>query len=435
VFLLNFRTTAISVLAIPLSLVIAFLFLEILGFSVNTMTLGGMAIAIGILVDDAIIYVENVYRRVRENAVKPESDRKPILQVVAAASSEVRVPIAIATFIVIVVFVPFFFLSGIEGRMLKPLGIAYAISILASLLVAITVTPALSSYLLRKVPQQVHHGDSWLVRQLKRIYDPSLTYILGHKDIIIGTSAGLLIVALVLLPFFGRSFLPEFNEGTFNISLATLPGTSLKESDEIGSMVEAILLSHDAVMSTARRTGRTELDEHSLGSYAHEIEVRIDLTDISKSELLEELRNDLSIVQGTNITIGQPISHRINHMLSGTRAAIAVKLFGSDLYLIRQFAEEIRQQMESVEGLVDLFVDLQTDVPQVRIRADRERMAMYGLRSADLDEMIDIGFLGVKTSQIYEGEQRYDLVVRFAPQYRGDLNSIKKSLIDTPSGQ
>jgi Cu/Ag efflux pump CusA len=271
--------------------------------SVNTMTLGGMAIAIGVLVDDAIIYVENVYRRVRENASKDKATQQPFMTVVGRASSEIRAPIAMATFIVIVVFVPLFFLSGVEGRMLKPLGLAYAISILASLLVAVTITPALSSLLLRRIPKK-HHGDSWLVRKLKRLYQPSLVYFLKHKASIIVASAVLILAALVTLPFFGRSFLPEFNEGTFNISLATLPGTSLEESHAIGKMVEDILLSHDAVTSTARRTGRTELDEHSLGSHAHELEVQLDLSNTSKAELLEELRGDLALVQGTNITIG-----------------------------------------------------------------------------------------------------------------------------------
>jgi len=434
VFLVNVRTTVISLLAIPLSLVIAFLTLKLLGFSVNTMTLGGMAIAIGVLVDDAIIYVENVYRRVRQNVELPESERRPFKEVVAAASSEIRSPIVMATLIVIVVFIPLFFLGGVEGRMLKPLGFAYVISILASLLVAVTVTPALSSYLLRNTRAQMKRGDGWLVRNLKSLYEPILRYVLKHRAIVIGASAVLVVAALTTLPFFGRSFLPEFNEGTFNVAFATLPGTSLKESDELGKMVEEILLSHDAVISTARRTGRTELDEHSLGSHAHELEVQLDLSSISKAELLEELRGDLALVQGSNITIGQPISHRIDHMLSGTRAAIAVKLFGPDLYQLRKFAGQIKQEMEEVDGLVDLFVDQQTDVPQVRIRADRNRMAMYGLRPSDLDELIDVAFLGKTTSQIYEGEHRHDLVVRYASQYRGDLESIRKTLIDTPAG-
>jgi len=434
VFLLNLRTTLISVLAIPLSLVVAFLAMRVFGFSVNTMTLGGMAIAIGVLVDDAIIYVENVYRRIRQNSGRPEKERRPFEEVVAAASSEIRSPIAMATFIVIVVFIPLFFLGGLEGRMLKPLGFAYVVSILASLLVAVTVTPALSSFLLRGVSLGEDSRESWLVRRLKAIYEPSLRYVLHHRAVVIGSSGILVVAALAVLPFFGRSFLPEFNEGTFNISMATLPGTSLQESDELGKMVETILLANDAVVSTARRTGRTELDEHSLGSHAHELEVKLDLSRKSKTEVLEELRSALTLVQGTNITIGQPISHRIDHMLSGTRAAIAVKLYGADLYELRKFAESIRQEMAEVEGIVDLFVDQQTDVPQVRIQANRERMAMYGLRPANLDELIDVAFLGAVTSQVYDGEHRHDLVVRFAPQYRGDLESIRKTLIDTPDG-
>jgi CzcA family heavy metal efflux pump len=433
-FLVNVRTTVISVLAIPLSLVVAFLTLKAFGMSVNTMTLGGMAIAIGVLVDDAIIYVENVYRRVRENAGKSSEQQRPFMEVVAKASSEIRAPIAMATFIVIVVFIPLFFLSGVEGRMLKPLGFAYVISILASLFVAVTVTPALSSYLLRNTDKLKHHGDSWLVRKLKNLYEPSLRYFLKRKGVVIAASGLLVVIAIAILPFFGRSFLPEFNEGTFNISLATVPGTSLEESHKLGRMVEGILLSNDAVISTARRTGRTELDEHSLGSHAHELEVQIDLSRKSKPELLEELRTALTLVPGTNITIGQPISHRIDHMLSGTRAAIAVKLFGPDLYSLRRYAEQIKQEMAEVDGLVDLFVDQQTDVPQVRIRGDRERMAMYGLRPADLDELIDVAFLGATTSQIYEGEHRHDLVVRYAPEYRGDLELIRKTLIDVPTG-
>lgn len=433
VFLVNFRTTVISVVAIPLSLIVSILTLKILGLSINTMTLGGMAIAIGVLVDDAIIYVENVYRRVRENASKPESERSSFDKVVAAASSEISTSIAMASPIVIVVFVPFFFLSGMEGRMLKPLGLAYAFSIFASLLVAVTVTPALSSYLLRKASRK-QMGDSWLVRQLKLLYAPTLRLCLRKRNWILGLAASLVVLALVILPLLGRSFLPEFNEGTFNIALATVPGTSLEESDQIGRMAESILLADPAVISTARRTGRTELDEHSMGSHAHEMEVRIDLSNTSKKELLERLRKALRIVPGTNITIGQPISHRIDHMLSGTRANIAVKIFGEDLYQLRRLASQVKTLMEGVEGIVDLAVGQQTDIPQVRIRANREKMALYGLRAADLDEMIDIAFLGVKVSQIFEGDARHDLVIRYAPEFRGDLDAIRNSLIDTPTG-
>lgn len=433
IFLGNFRTTLISLTAIPLSLVVSVLVLKSMNLTINTMTLGGMAIAIGVLVDDAIIYVENVYRRIRENAEKPESERRPFQEVVANASSEIRAPIAMASPIVIVVFLPFFFLSGMEGRMLKPLGLAYVVSIFASLMVAVTVTPALSSLLLKR-PSEKKKRESLLIRWLKKAYLPVLQYCLSRKYRIVGLAALIIVATLAVLPFMGRSFLPEFNEGTLNISLATVPGTSLDESDEIGRMVEEVLLSHSAVLTTARRTGRTELDEHSMGSFGHELEVRIDLANISKPELLEELRRSLTIVPGTIIAIGQPISHRIDHMLSGTRANIAVKIFGQDLYELRKLAEQVKAQMENVPGIVDLSVGQQTDIPQVRIKADRRKMALYGLRSADLDEMIDIAFLGVKGSQIFEQDSRHDLVVRYAPEYRSDLKAIRNSLIDTPTG-
>lgn len=432
-FLMNVRTTIISVLAIPLSMAVSFLTLALLGMSVNTMTLGGMAIAIGVLVDDAIIDVENVYRRLRLNAVLPPGQKKGVIETVAAATSEIRSPMVMATFIIIVVFVPLLFLSGVEGRMLQPLGIAYVVSVIASLFVALTVTPVLNSYLLGGLSEN-HHSDGWLLRKLKQIYEPSLRFFLKRGLIIIAASALLVIAALAILPFFGRSFLPEFNEGTFNVSIATVPGTSLEQSDQIGRMVESILLAQEGVVSTARRTGRTELDEHSLGSHAHEMEVQLDLTKVSKQQLLAELRNGLAIVQGSNITIGQPISHRIDHMLSGTRAAIAVKIFGPDLYELRKYAEQVKSQMEGIAGVVDLFVDQQTDVPQVRIFANREKMALHGLRAADLDEFIDVAFLGAKASQVYDGEHRHDLVVQYAPAFRGDIEAVRRSVVDLPTG-
>ncbi len=432
-FLANVRTVIISITAIPLSLIVAMLVLKGLDLTVNTMTLGGLAIAIGVLVDDAIIYVENVHRRLRQNSIKPKAEQRPFYDVVHDASSEIRTPIVMATFIIIVVFLPLFFLSGVEGRMLRPLGLAYVVSIFASLLVAVTVTPALSSYLLRKTGQR-DEREPWLVRQLKKLYRPSLEWALQRSRLIISMAVLLILGALATLPFMGRSFLPEFNEGTFNISMATVPGTSLEESDKIGQMVESILLSHPAVKSTARRTGRTELDEHSMGSHAHEMEVQIDLTQISKQKLLEELRNNLSIVPGTIITIGQPISHRIDHMLSGTRANIAVKIFGPDLYKLRILADQIESQMKDIEGIVDLSKDQQTDVPQVRLKVNRDNLALFGLTAADVDEMIDIAFLGLPVSQIYKGQNRHDLVIRYAPQFRNNLDAVRNSLIDTPTG-
>ena len=335
---------------------------------------------------------------------------------------------------VIVVFLPLFYLSGVEGRMLMPLGIAYVVAVFASLLVAMTVTPAMSSYLLRKVGEKKQR-EAVFVNWLKRLYLPVLEWGLRRSRLIIVSAIVLIIIAAVMLPFMGRSFLPEFNEGTLNISMATLPGTSLEESDKLGQMVETLLLEHPAVLSTARRTGRAELDEHSMGSYAHEMEVRIDLGGRKKEDLLKELRTKLAIVPGTNITIGQPISHRIDHMLSGTRANIAVKIFGPDLYELRTIAEQVRGSIDQIEGIVDLSVDQQTDVPQLRIKANRDKMALYGLTAEDLDKLVDIAFLGVPVSQIYEGQNRYDLVVRYAPEYRNNFEAVRNSLIDTPSGQ
>jgi len=432
-FLANIRTVIISITAIPLSLVVAMIVLKGLDLTVNTMTLGGLAIAVGVLVDDAIIYVENVHRRLSQNNKKTGSEQKSFFDVVYSASIEIRTPIVMATFIIIVVFPPLFFLSGVEGRMLRPLGLAYVVSIFASLLVAVTVTPALSSYLLRKTAFQ-DEREPWIVRHLKKLYKPSLEWALRHNRMIISIAVFLILGALILLPFMGRSFLPEFNEGTLNISMATVPGTSLEESNKIGQMVESILLTHPAVKSTARRTGRTELDEHSMGSHAHEMEVQIDLTQIDKQKLLEELRNNLSIVPGTIITIGQPISHRIDHMLSGTRANIAIKIFGPDLYKLRKLADRVESQMKDIEGIVDLSKDQQTDIPQVRLNTNRDNLALFGLTAADVDEMIDVAFLGLPVSQIYEGQNRHDLVVRYAPPFRSNMDAIRNSLIDTPTG-
>lgn len=430
-FLQKFRTTVISLLAIPLSLVTAIFALRWLNLTINTMTLGGMAIAIGSLVDDAIIFVENIYRRLRENIVLAADKQRPYLTVVADASKEIRGPTTIATLIIIVVFLPLFFLSGVEGRMLAPLGIAYVVAVLASLLVAVTVTPALSSYLLTSISAR-QRKDSWLVSTLKRGYNPLLVWSLNHRKIVL-TMAGTVVVAAVsVLPFFGRSFLPEFNEGTLTISIASVPGTSLEESDDLGRMVENILLTHPEVLTTARRTGRTELDEHSMGSHAHEIEVQLDLAESSKQELLERLRADLEQVPGSNIVIGQPISHRIDHMLSGTRANIAVKIFGDDLDVLRRIAGEVEQSMEGVPGIVDLAQEPQIDIVQVVIHPNREELSLAGLRVADIDEMMDAAFLGEPVSQVTDGTARHDLVVRYAPEHRNRVDVLRDALIDSP---
>lgn len=433
-FLANFRTTFISALAIPTSLLFAVLLLKIFGLSINTMTLGGMAIAIGVLVDDGIVFVENVYRRLKQNALAPSEMRRPAREVVHKAAREIHKPMVMATMIVVAVFVPFFALSGVEGRMLKPLGFAYIAAIVASLLLAMTMIPALSSYLLPSVNFQKKRDDSFLVAALKRHYSKVLGFTLKKRGLVYVGVALLLAIALTIVPFLGRSFLPEFNEGTLNISLATVPGTSLEESNKLGLMVERILHSHPTVLSTARRTGRTELDEHSMGSHASEMEVRIDLKGRSKHEVLQEIRNSLAAVPGTNITVGQPISHRIDHMLSGTRANIAVKIFGPDLYTLRNIADEIKAQLEDIEGAVDVSVELQTDIPQVRVRADREAMARYGVTTLDVDKMMDIAFLGLHASQILEEQKTHDLIVRYAPEFRGNLEHIEDAMVDTPVG-
>ena len=432
-FLGNIRTTIISVLAIPLSLMSAIIILRIFNLSINTMTLGGMAIAIGVLVDDAIIYVENVFRRLKQNSAKQADQQSTYMDVIYKASSEVRAPISIATFIVIIVFLPLFFLSGVEGRMLKPLGLAYVISIFASLLVAVTVTPALSYYLLKGTSAKSKE-DSWLVGFLKNLYKPILLFCSKHKNVVLVSALLLLVISGVMFRFIGRSFLPEFNEGTLNISVATVPGTSLEESDKIGFMAEELLFDIPGIKTVSRRTGRTEMDEHSLGSHAHEVEVDIDFSEITKEELHSQVRSKLSLLPGTIFIIGQPIGHRIDHMLSGSRANIAVKIFGPELNQLRRLASQAQDLMSPIEGLADLSMDQQIEIPQVRIRANRQKMALYGLTMADVDEMIDIAFLGVTVSQVYEGQNQHDLIVRFDEQFRDDLDAIRNSLIDTPTG-
>ena len=433
-FLWNFRTTFISVLAIPLSLVMGVFTLKALGITINTMTLGGMAIAIGALVDDAVIYVENVFRRLRENRHLPEGERRHAFAVIFLASREIRASIVTATLIICIVFVPLFFLSGIEGRMLRPLGIAYIVSIMASLVVALTLTPALCAYLLPRAKVMESEEESWVVRKLKAAYARVLEPAIRNPYRVIAGAAFVVVSALAVVPFLGRSFLPEFNEGTLVISALTLPGTSLAESDAMGRRLEEILLAHPAVAETARRTGRAELDEHAQGVNAAEIDVRLDLEDREIEEVLEELRAELSAVPGTQITIGQPIGHRIDHMLSGTRASIAIKLFGQDLYQLRDLAEQIRAVAAEVPGTVDLAVEQQADVPQIRIAMNRAAMARYGVTPDYLAEMIDVAFAGEAVAQVLEGQESYDLVVRFEAASRGNIEQIAAARIDTPSG-
>ena len=433
-FLWSFRTTSISVLAIPLSLITAILALRLLGITINTMTLGGMAIAIGALVDDAVIVVENVFRRLRENQHRPQDMREPASQVVFAASKEILRSIVVATLIIIVVFIPLLFLSGVEGRMLRPLGLAYIVSILASLVVAVTVTPALSVYLLPRSKMVETDEGSWVVRNLKHVYGTTLIPVLKRPSLVMVGAAVLVVCALAAFPFLGRSFLPEFQEGSLVISALTVPGTSLDESDALGRRLEQILLEHPAVLETARRTGRAELDEHAQGVNAAEIDARLDIDAFDYDVVLEELRADLAAVPGTQITIGQPIGHRIDHMLSGTRASIAVNIFGPDLYELRRIAQDIESVAQGVDGTVDVAMEQQADVPQIRIDMNRPAMARYGVTPALLAEAVDVALAGKAVSQILEGQRTFNLVVRFSAEHRKSLETVRDARINTPVG-
>ena len=435
-FLWNFRTTAVSVLAIPLSLAVAVITMMLLGITINTMTLGGMAIAMGALVDDAIIGVENTFRRLRDNRRLPEGGRRRALLVVYDAAREIRAPIVKATVIISIVFVPLFFLPGVEGRMLQPLGFAYIVSILASLGVAVTITPVLCSFLLPRAAFIDRERESWLVEHLKGAYARTLAVVLKHPTAVTMAAVPFVAVTIAVFPFLGRGFLPEFQEGTLTVSAVTMPGTGIIESDELGRLIERKMLAHPAVVSTARRTGRAELDEHAQGVNASEIDVVL-ISDLSQGELgdvMDELRADLAGVPGTNITIGQPIGHRIDHMLSGTRAAIAVKIFGPDLHELRRLAESVRAAVEDVPGAADLTVEQQADVPQLRIAPDRDAMSKYGVTPGTLAETINVAFYGEPVSQVLEGQNAFDLVVRFDDEHRGSAEKIRNAVIDTPLG-
>lgn len=433
-FLWNFRTTFISVPSLPLSILITIIIFQFFDIMINTMTLGGIAIAIGALVDDAIIDVENVFRRLKENGVKPESEQVSALTVIYEASKEIRAPMVNATLIIVVVFLPLFFLSGVEGRLLRPMGYAYVTSIFASLFVALTITPVLAYYLLPRAVFMKRTGDSWLVTNLKYIYGKTLNYTIKHTKLVIVSAVLLFLVTLSVVPFLGRSFLPEFNEGSLTISLVTLPGTSLDESNKIGRLAEEIILENPDVRSTARRTGRAELDEHAQGVNGAELDVRFELNGKEKEEFITEIRNALSVLPGTNVTIGQPIGHRIDHMLSGTRANIAVKIFGADLPQLRQLAQSVETEMQKVEGAVDISVDQEVEVPQTKIIFDRTAMSRHGLTVGQLAEAIDIAFNGEVASEIREGQNTFDLIVRFDERNRGNIHKIQAALFDTPLG-
>lgn len=431
-FLWNFRTTFISLTAIPLSLITAIITMSYFGLGINTMTLGGLAIAIGELVDDAIIDVENVFRRLKQNAHAGFSQTPET--VIYKASSEIRNSIVFATLIIVLVFLPLFNLGGFEGRMFAPLAFAYIASIAASLLVALTVTPALCYYLLGRSRLLHDERESWLVTWLKGRYSKTLHWTLRHPAQIIGASAAMLLVALMLFPLMGREFLPPFNEGSLNINITLPPGTSLEESNRIGRTVEEVLHRTPEVVSTTRRTGRAELDEHAAGVNMSEIEVVTRPLDRRHTEVMEEVRQNLAQIPGVTSEVGQPISHRIDHLLSGTRAQIAIKLFGPDLVTLRNKAEEIRKAMEGVPGIVDLLVEPQTGVPQVQVNLDRRAAAALGLRADQLAETVDVAFNGEAVSQVLEDQRTYDVVVRFDDASRQSVETIAATLIDTPVG-
>ncbi len=433
-FLGNFRSSVISLTAIPLSLVVAVLALQLMGLTLNTMTLGGLTIAIGAVVDDAIIGVENVFRRLKDNRALPEAERQPELRVIESAAAEILNSIVFATLIIILVFVPLFFLSGLEGRMLAPLGIAYVISIAASLVVAITVTPAMCAYLFPG-SGALEHRESAVMRGLKAAYAPTLRVALKRPGLVLGGTALVFLATMVVVPFLGRSFLPEFNEGTLTVNVVTLPGTSLEASDRLGRRVEEALLSVPEVVATSRRTGRAELDEHAQDVNAAEIDVRLDLgSGREKEEVLADTRAALAQIGGAVFNVGQPLSHRIDHMLSGSRSAIALKVFGEDLEVMRRLAEQIEAIAKDTPGAVDVSIEQQVDIPELEIRADRVALARYGLGAGALAESVERSFTGEIVGQVLEGQRAIDVVVRLDDSIRTSLEAVRATPIDTPSG-
>ena len=436
IFLMNWRTTVISLLAIPISLLVSIIALKLMGYTINTMSLGGMAIAIGALVDDAIIDVENVFKRLRENIRKPKAERLPALEVVRLASVEIRSSIIIATLIIIVSFIPLFFLSGMEGRLLQPLGIAFITSVLTSLIVAVTVTPVLCSYLLKSEHVLSKQAEGTKVEKwLQSIYIAVLERVLSFPKTVISVTVGVFLVSLLFLSGLGRSFLPEFNEGSLVISAVGVPGMSIDESNKNGNMIEKLLLEIPEVDVVTRRTGRAELDEHAQGVNAAEIDVPFTLEGKSKEEFFEEVRTKLSVVPGVNITLGQPIAHRIDHMLSGTRANIAIKVFGDDLQRLFQLGKSIETNIKAIEGIADVAVDQQIEVPQIRIVPDRQLLAAYGMSAGELMEQVDIAFAGEKAGEIYEGQKYFDLIVRYEKGSRNSIEAMKSALMSLPNGK
>lgn len=435
-FLMNYRTTLISLLAIPLSLLVSIIVLKALGFTINTMSLGGMAIAIGSLVDDAIIDVENVYKRLRQNVGYEPIHREKPLKIIFNASTEIRSSIMNATLIIIVAFIPLFFLEGMEGRMLKPLGISFIVALFASLIVAITITPVLCSLLLTNEKRLKKHKEgSWLERKLKKIYFTSLKWVLEKKTLVLSASFGFLIVAVIFFTQLGSNFLPPFNEGSLTINLSTLPGISLEESYALGQKADEILLGIPEITSIARRTGRSELAEHSFGVNVSEIDAPFELKDRSRREFLADVRKQLSTIKGVSVEVGQPITHRMDHMLSGTKANIAIKLFGNELNEMYQVATNIKNTIHDIEGIGDLSVEQQIEIPQLKIKPNRELLAKYGIPLNKFWEFVNYALAGEKVSDVFEDEKSFDLVLRYDDEHRNTMEAIKNAMIDTHDGK
>lgn len=435
IFLNSARTTIISVIAIPISLLFTMIVLLILGMDINTMTLGGMCIAIGSLVDDAIIDVENVYKRLKENHLKDKQEIESSIKIVYEASKEIRSSVMSATFIIMVAFVPLFFLSGMEGRLLKPLGITYIISLFASLIVAMTLTPLLCNTLLSSEKYLMKNEKTpKLTLKLHSVYERMLQWVMNNKKKVITSTLVLLVGAVVLVFCMGRSFLPDFNEGSMTITAVVKPGTSLEVSNKVGSMIEKKLLSIDGVTSTARRTGRGDLDEHSQSVNSCEIDVKFDLKGKSKEEIFDQVRDSLNSIPGVASTIGQPISHRIDHMISGTKANIAIKLFGTDLQQMITLGNQIQNTISDIDGLVDVSVEQQSFIPQLQIRADRDKLAMYGISIEEFNRFVELAFASQKVGEIYEGQTSVDVVMSVSEDYSPNIEDIQNALIDTHDG-
>ena len=433
VFLMNVRAAAITLLALPLSLLATVVALDRFGLTINSMSLGGLAIAIGELVDDAIIDVENVVRRLRGNAVLPPAERKSALEVVYNASTEIRHSVVFATVIVALVFLPLFLLGSVEGRLLRPLGFSYVVALTASLIVALTVTPVLCSWLLPHARTIAAGEEPWLARRLKSWYEPWLIRALAHRRAVVVASMAMLVAALVGIAVAGRSFLPEFNEGALTVSAVTIPGTSLADSNALGDALERLMLSVPEVTSTARRTGRAELDEHVQGVESAEIDVRLQMKERSKEDVLAELRQKTSLLPGTSVTIGQPISHRIDHMLSGTRANVAVKIFGDDLQALRGLAAQAQAEMAQVAGVVDLSTEAQTEIPTLRVKVEPEAAARRGIASGEAAEALQTARVGKVVGQVLEGRVSFPLVIRYGrDEHAAGLDAIGSTMIEAP---